>query len=94
MNAMHFLMRLWVFLLQVKAVHEYAATDGDELELKVGDSVLVLAFENPDEQVNNKHFLHVHFIYSYFLQLPSMMMTTFKHVCLLVHHLSLKGSYS
>ncbi|KAF3857056.1 hypothetical protein F7725_008915 [Dissostichus mawsoni] len=35
---------------KVKAVHEYAATDGDELELKVGDSVLVLAFENPDEQ--------------------------------------------
>ncbi|KAL3045488.1 hypothetical protein OYC64_013709 [Pagothenia borchgrevinki] len=38
------------FIYKVKAVHEYAATDGDELELKVGDSVLVLAFENPDEQ--------------------------------------------
>uniref|UniRef100_A0A3B4B7F5 Bridging integrator 2 n=1 Tax=Periophthalmus magnuspinnatus TaxID=409849 RepID=A0A3B4B7F5_9GOBI len=34
----------------VKAVHDYAATDGDELELKVGDMVLVLAFDNPDEQ--------------------------------------------
>ena len=39
-------------MLQVKAVHEYTATDGDELELKVGDSVLVLAAENPDEQVS------------------------------------------
>nr|XP_040033143.1 myc box-dependent-interacting protein 1b isoform X4 [Gasterosteus aculeatus aculeatus] len=38
------------FLYKVKAVHEYAATDGDELELKIGDDVLVLAFDNPDEQ--------------------------------------------
>uniref|UniRef100_A0AAQ4NVQ5 Myc box-dependent-interacting protein 1 n=1 Tax=Gasterosteus aculeatus aculeatus TaxID=481459 RepID=A0AAQ4NVQ5_GASAC len=44
---------LWlrcVCVRQVKAVHEYAATDGDELELKIGDDVLVLAFDNPDEQ--------------------------------------------
>lgn len=40
-------------LLQVKAIHEYAATDGDELELNVGDIVLVLAFDNPDEQVSD-----------------------------------------
>uniref|UniRef100_A0AAV2LEU8 Myc box-dependent-interacting protein 1 n=1 Tax=Knipowitschia caucasica TaxID=637954 RepID=A0AAV2LEU8_KNICA len=38
------------FIYKVKAVHDYAATDGDELELKTGDLVLVLAFENPDEQ--------------------------------------------
>ncbi|XP_061571987.1 myc box-dependent-interacting protein 1b isoform X7 [Cololabis saira] len=38
------------FLYKVKAVHEYTATDGDELELQVGDVVLVLAFDNPDEQ--------------------------------------------
>ncbi|MEQ2268777.1 hypothetical protein XENORESO_014778 [Xenotaenia resolanae] len=38
------------FLYKVKAVHEYTATDNDELELKVGDAVLVLAFNNPDEQ--------------------------------------------
>ncbi|XP_029930815.1 myc box-dependent-interacting protein 1b isoform X2 [Myripristis murdjan] len=38
------------FLYKVKAVHDYAATDGDELELKAGDMVLVLAFDNPDEQ--------------------------------------------
>ncbi|XP_056287690.1 myc box-dependent-interacting protein 1b isoform X11 [Pseudoliparis swirei] len=38
------------FLYKVKAVHEYAATDGDELELSIGDDVLVLAFDNPDEQ--------------------------------------------
>uniref|UniRef100_A0A8D0B3A5 Myc box-dependent-interacting protein 1 n=1 Tax=Sander lucioperca TaxID=283035 RepID=A0A8D0B3A5_SANLU len=36
--------------LPVKAIHEYAATDADELELKIGDVVLVLAFDNPDEQ--------------------------------------------
>lgn len=42
---------IWAFVRQVKAVHEYTATDGDELELKVGDIVLVLAFDNPDEQV-------------------------------------------
>ncbi|XP_055362599.1 myc box-dependent-interacting protein 1b isoform X4 [Betta splendens] len=38
------------FLYKVKAIHDYAATDGDELELKIGDVVLVLAFDNPDEQ--------------------------------------------
>ncbi|XP_072292842.1 myc box-dependent-interacting protein 1b isoform X7 [Eucyclogobius newberryi] len=38
------------FIYKVKAVHDYAATDGDELELKVDDMVLVLAFDNPDEQ--------------------------------------------
>uniref|UniRef100_A0AAQ5XBI5 Myc box-dependent-interacting protein 1 n=1 Tax=Amphiprion ocellaris TaxID=80972 RepID=A0AAQ5XBI5_AMPOC len=32
------------------AIHDYAATDGDELELKIGDMVLVVAFDNPDEQ--------------------------------------------
>uniref|UniRef100_A0A8C7Q4H1 Myc box-dependent-interacting protein 1 n=1 Tax=Oncorhynchus mykiss TaxID=8022 RepID=A0A8C7Q4H1_ONCMY len=35
---------------EVKAMHDYAATDGDELEMKAGDVVLVLAWENPDEQ--------------------------------------------
>uniref|UniRef100_A0A665W180 Myc box-dependent-interacting protein 1 n=1 Tax=Echeneis naucrates TaxID=173247 RepID=A0A665W180_ECHNA len=38
------------FLYKVKAIHDYAATDGDELELKNGDVVLVVAFDNPDEQ--------------------------------------------
>ncbi|XP_029941887.1 myc box-dependent-interacting protein 1-like [Salarias fasciatus] len=38
------------FLYKVKAIHDYAATDGDELELKIGDVVLVVAFDNPDEQ--------------------------------------------
>lgn len=47
----------FVFLLQVKAIHDYAATDGDELELKMGDVVLALAFDNPDEQVIDIHFL-------------------------------------
>ncbi|XP_044043171.1 myc box-dependent-interacting protein 1b isoform X11 [Siniperca chuatsi] len=38
------------FVYKVKAIHDYTATDGDELELKMGDVVLVLAFDNPDEQ--------------------------------------------
>lgn len=40
-----------MLLLQVKVIHEYTATDGDELELKVGDVVLVLAIDNQDELV-------------------------------------------
>uniref|UniRef100_A0A8B9JDW2 Myc box-dependent-interacting protein 1 n=1 Tax=Astyanax mexicanus TaxID=7994 RepID=A0A8B9JDW2_ASTMX len=36
--------------LDVKALHDYAATDSDELDLKSGDIVLVLPFDNPDEQ--------------------------------------------
>uniref|UniRef100_A0A7N9B1Y4 Myc box-dependent-interacting protein 1 n=1 Tax=Mastacembelus armatus TaxID=205130 RepID=A0A7N9B1Y4_9TELE len=42
--------QLNVYLLQVMTVHDYTATDGDELELKIGDVVLVLAFDNPEEQ--------------------------------------------
>ncbi|XP_066518753.1 myc box-dependent-interacting protein 1b isoform X5 [Hoplias malabaricus] len=37
-------------IYKVKAMHDYAATDSDELDLKSGDIVLVLPFENPDEQ--------------------------------------------
>ncbi|XP_073726815.1 myc box-dependent-interacting protein 1b isoform X5 [Misgurnus anguillicaudatus] len=37
-------------LFKVKAVHDYGATDNDELDLKAGDIVLVLPFANPDEQ--------------------------------------------
>nr|XP_055071926.1 myc box-dependent-interacting protein 1 isoform X2 [Misgurnus anguillicaudatus] len=38
------------FLFKVKAMHDYNANDSDELELKAGDVVLVMTFENPDEQ--------------------------------------------
>ncbi|XP_051566947.1 myc box-dependent-interacting protein 1-like isoform X1 [Myxocyprinus asiaticus] len=38
------------FLFKVKAMHDYAANDSDELELKAGDVVLVVNFDNPDEQ--------------------------------------------
>lgn len=37
-------------LYKVKAMHDYGATDSDELDLKAGDVVLVLPFANPDEQ--------------------------------------------
>ncbi|KAG7463779.1 hypothetical protein MATL_G00180220 [Megalops atlanticus] len=38
------------FMFKVKAMHDYVANDADELEMKAGDVVLVLAFDNPDEQ--------------------------------------------
>uniref|UniRef100_A0A452ICK7 Uncharacterized protein n=1 Tax=Gopherus agassizii TaxID=38772 RepID=A0A452ICK7_9SAUR len=38
------------FLFKVQAMHDYAATDSDELPLKAGDMVLVIPFDNPDEQ--------------------------------------------
>ncbi|XP_038617418.1 myc box-dependent-interacting protein 1 isoform X10 [Tachyglossus aculeatus] len=38
------------FLFKVQAQHDYAATDSDELQLKAGDVVLVVPFENPEEQ--------------------------------------------
>lgn len=34
-------------------IHDYAATDNDELDLKSGDIVLVMPFVSPDEQVSN-----------------------------------------
>lgn len=33
-------------------MHDYAANDTDELEMKAGDVVLVITFDNPDEQVH------------------------------------------
>lgn len=38
------------FLYKVRAQHDYVATDGDELDLKAGDIVLVVEIDNPDEQ--------------------------------------------
>ncbi|XP_041936569.1 myc box-dependent-interacting protein 1b isoform X4 [Alosa sapidissima] len=37
-------------LYKVKALHDYAATDGDELEMKSGEVVFVVPFDAPDEQ--------------------------------------------
>lgn len=34
-------------------MHDYAPNDTDELEMKAGDVVLVILFENPDEQVKH-----------------------------------------
>ncbi|XP_051260150.1 myc box-dependent-interacting protein 1 isoform X2 [Dicentrarchus labrax] len=38
------------FLFKVQVMHDYAANDTDELEMKTGDVVLVITFDNPDEQ--------------------------------------------
>ncbi|XP_030613794.1 myc box-dependent-interacting protein 1 isoform X2 [Archocentrus centrarchus] len=38
------------FLFKVQVMHDYAANDTDELEMKAGDVVLVVPFDNPDEQ--------------------------------------------
>ncbi|XP_074857408.1 myc box-dependent-interacting protein 1 isoform X3 [Carettochelys insculpta] len=38
------------FLFKVQAMHDYVATDSDELQLKAGDVVLVIPFDNPEEQ--------------------------------------------
>uniref|UniRef100_A0A6Q2Z3R7 Myc box-dependent-interacting protein 1 n=1 Tax=Esox lucius TaxID=8010 RepID=A0A6Q2Z3R7_ESOLU len=37
-------------LIQVTTMHDYAANDSDELEMKAGDIVLVVTFDNPEEQ--------------------------------------------
>ncbi|XP_011487959.1 myc box-dependent-interacting protein 1 isoform X1 [Oryzias latipes] len=38
------------FLFKVQVMHDYAANDTDELEMKAGDVVLVVHFDNPEEQ--------------------------------------------
>ncbi|VTJ70749.1 Hypothetical predicted protein [Marmota monax] len=38
------------FMFKVQAQHDYTATDTDELQLKAGDMVLVIPFQNPEEQ--------------------------------------------
>ncbi|XP_041663300.1 myc box-dependent-interacting protein 1 isoform X2 [Cheilinus undulatus] len=38
------------FLFKVQVMHDYAANDTDELEMKAGDVVLVIPFDNPEEQ--------------------------------------------
>ena len=41
-------------------MHDYAANDSDELEMKAGDVVLVMTFTNPDEQVHKHTHTHTH----------------------------------
>ncbi|XP_041858370.1 myc box-dependent-interacting protein 1 isoform X8 [Melanotaenia boesemani] len=38
------------FMYKVQVMHDYAANDTDELEMKAGDVVLVITFDTPDEQ--------------------------------------------
>ncbi|XP_031714241.1 myc box-dependent-interacting protein 1 isoform X1 [Anarrhichthys ocellatus] len=38
------------FLFKLQVMHDYVANDTDELEMKTGDVVLVITFDNPDEQ--------------------------------------------
>ncbi|KAJ8350286.1 hypothetical protein SKAU_G00254160 [Synaphobranchus kaupii] len=38
------------FLFKVMAMHDYVANDSDELEMKTGEIVLVVNFDNPEEQ--------------------------------------------
>lgn len=35
-------------------MHDYAANDTDELDMKAGDVVLVILFDNPEEQVGQQ----------------------------------------
>uniref|UniRef100_A0A8C6WGB3 Bridging integrator 1a n=1 Tax=Neogobius melanostomus TaxID=47308 RepID=A0A8C6WGB3_9GOBI len=42
------------FLFKVEVMHDYAANDTDELDMKAGDVVLVITFDNPDEQFFQK----------------------------------------
>ena len=41
-----------MFVLQVKATHEYQSRDSDELSFKKGDIIDVVPFEDPDDQVS------------------------------------------
>lgn len=41
---------------QVQTMHDYTANDSDELELKAGDVVLVVTYDNPDEQVRYQSY--------------------------------------
>uniref|UniRef100_A0A8B9TDZ1 Bridging integrator 1 n=1 Tax=Anas platyrhynchos TaxID=8839 RepID=A0A8B9TDZ1_ANAPL len=45
------------FLFKVQAMHDYTATDSDELQLKAGDVVLVIPFENPEEAFESRQWL-------------------------------------
>lgn len=44
------------FSLQVQAMHDYTANDSDELEMKAGDVVLVVTYDNLDDQVSTQVF--------------------------------------
>lgn len=49
-----------IYVMQVQVMHDYAANDTDELEMKAGDVVLVITFDNPDEQVHKNTQTHAH----------------------------------
>lgn len=38
-------------------MHDYAANDSDELEMKAGDVVLVVTYDNPEDQVSTPVFI-------------------------------------
>lgn len=38
--------------LQVQTMHDYTANDSDELEMKAGDVVLVVTYDNLEDQVS------------------------------------------
>lgn len=41
-------------------MHDYAANDTDELEMKAADVVLVITFDNPEEQVHTHKHTNTH----------------------------------
>lgn len=57
-------------------IHDYAATDSDELDLKAGDIVLVMPFVTPDDQVSNSSS---QYIYEQFKVLKASVILTVVH---------------
>ena len=53
------MIHLSIHVIKVQVMHDYAANDTDELEMKAGDVVLVITFDNPDEQVYTPTHTHM-----------------------------------
>lgn len=41
-------------LYRVKATYKYVREDADELSFEVGDTIQVIEYDDPEDQVNNK----------------------------------------
>lgn len=50
-------------LLQVQAVYDYEPCDDDELAFKIGDTINIVDFDDPDDEVRRLLEVHSHIFF-------------------------------
>ena len=66
-----------IHVIKVQVMHDYAANDTDELDMKASDVVLVITFDNPDEQV----YTHTHTLRYVLWNYNELIISSFVYLC-------------